>query len=402
MCYGCVTEDIMKRFPEDEFRASWSDKEYQFSYNPKQEVPFTHCGLRKDGESSLRVSTAPNEGAEGASTPSKPDKEGMLIQVLMAREERSVDLYDSQGNDPRKPDAERQKKPLPKRAENKADVPISIVQEEDSPMAEQTTTPPPSQDEYYARVAEGKLSFSLSTKYEPMAIYVGPLCIVATTVAWRIPGVTAPCKHMEQSNIASPILDLSCLVPTAKVRVAAKLSKPGDDHLANEAANYQRFPDHLFKHWSGYYLQQRHHFHDPVPCGAVVPQFYGHYLPEITSSERHTGRYLSPIVLIEDCGQEIADPSKMDQDDRMECASLLHRFHDSDWTHGSVFQRNFVCQDGPLDATPLERTMMEKPKKSFRLIDFGRSAENKQAVQTEKAEVHSLFKDDEFGFCFLP
>lgn len=63
---------------------------------------------------------------------------------------------------------------------------------------------------------------------------------------------------------------------------------------------------------------------------------------------------------------------------RQECASLLFRFHHTDWTHNSFFSRNILVRNiddnsrnahsrSPSDPDPLP------PRKTFRLIDFGRA-----------------------------
>ena len=38
------------------------------------------------------------------------------------------------------------------------------------------------------------------------------------------------------------------------------------------------FPDHMFEHWNGYNVIPP--LTEPTPVGAVVPQFYGFYVPE--------------------------------------------------------------------------------------------------------------------------
>lgn len=62
---------------------------------------------------------------------------------------------------------------------------------------------------------------------------------------------------------------------TATCQVAAKLSFQYDDHLAREAENYQKFPKHFSEHWSGYNIIKP--IRQPVPIGALVPQFYGNF-----------------------------------------------------------------------------------------------------------------------------
>ncbi|KAF7970390.1 hypothetical protein HWV62_24258 [Athelia sp. TMB] len=158
--------------------------------------------------------------------------------------------------------------------------------------------------------------------------------------------------------------------PTAKVRVAAKLSIQHDVHLAREAQTYQKFEPHLFEHWSGYNIIPP--LHDPVPLGAVVPQFYGYYVPEQPAEDSEARvQYLSPIMLIEDCGVPV-DSDELDQDDKEECGSLLYRLHLTGYLHNSFAERNIVVQPGPLTEPPEKRGV--NGVKSFRLIDFGRTA----------------------------
>jgi hypothetical protein len=54
---------------------------------------------------------------------------------------------------------------------------------------------------------------------------------------------------------------------------------------------------------------------------------------------------------------------------RREVYSLLLRLHQGDCLQGSFYGRNVVCQPGPLNVAPEDRSP-ENP--SFRIIDFGR------------------------------
>ncbi|KAI5831343.1 hypothetical protein K523DRAFT_335844 [Schizophyllum commune Tattone D] len=135
-------------------------------------------------------------------------------------------------------------------------------------------------------------------------------------------------------------------------------------------------PKHLSEHWSGYNIRKP--LRAPTPLGAVVPQCFGYYVPE---AEEARGQYLSPILLVEDGGDQVTD-KRLDasEDERQECADMYLRLHEAGWVHGSVAYRNTVVQKGPLYLPPEERTMDEP---SFRIIDFGR------AVKDEK-EGHEL------------
>jgi hypothetical protein len=210
--------------------------------------------------------------------------------------------------------------------------------------------------------------------------YEGPFVKVFPEVDWQNPERGPYCSHVQES--------LRCeKVPlTAKVNVAVKLSKPYDAHLAREAENYQSFPSHLFEHWNGYNVIPP--LHDPVPVGAVVPQFYGYYVPE-KNKEGQTSRYLSSILLVEDCGIPI-DPEALNEDDKQECASLLYRLHEAGWNHNSFAERNLLTQPGPLSQWPTFRGLNDV--RSFRLIDFGRSSEcDSQSRAYEETNVDQMF-----------
>ncbi|KAF9565508.1 hypothetical protein CPC08DRAFT_683586 [Agrocybe pediades] len=247
--------------------------------------------------------------------------------------------------------------------------------------------------------------------------YEGPIRAIESRVQYQDLSKAAYCVHLRSSPHSIHSL-------TSKVHVAAKLSMQNDRHLESEARNYHAFPRHFFQHWSGYNIVRP--LHTPVPVGPVVPQFYGYYAVDQEEEKKLRGRqaeeelneedngmndaqkqdaqsdvdgdssgrrssacstdgnqasvsdYLSPILLIEDCGKSI-EISKLSADDRNECASLIYRFHEEGWWHGSVAQRNIVKQPGPLSAWPLERHFNARERGglgkdwSFRLIDFGRS-----------------------------
>ncbi|KAG5647168.1 hypothetical protein DXG03_001123 [Asterophora parasitica] len=89
---------------------------------------------------------------------------------------------------------------------------------------------------------------------------------IRTNVPWQDP-MNPTCEHVKPPPEVPP---------TVRVRVVAKLSNYGDDHLKNEADNYQMFARHMFETWSG--LNVLPPMHDPVPLGALVPRFYGYYV----------------------------------------------------------------------------------------------------------------------------
>jgi len=168
--------------------------------------------------------------------------------------------------------------------------------------------------------------------------------------------------------------------------VAAKLSFRNDPHLEVEASNYWSFPSYLFEHYNGYNIVPPLAY--PVPVGAVVPQFYGYYKPDRTNSSK---TYRSPVLLIERCGTDQYSFGKSREDIRVECASLLYRFHEAGWVHQSLGSRNVARQPGPITAAPKNRRDNPgSPTCSLRLIDFGRSFrwdEDRESRHEEKCDV---------------
>ncbi|KAF8894951.1 hypothetical protein CPB84DRAFT_1710693 [Gymnopilus junonius] len=265
--------------------------------------------------------------------------------------------------------------------------------------------------------------------YSQELVYEGPFRIIESRIQYQDLSKGPYCKHLQAYRI-HPL--------TSKVGVTAKLSFQGDNHLAREAENYQAFPRHFFEHWSGYNIINP--LHDPTPVGPVVPQFYGYYVvdqkeekklreereadrkrkedrkgaeqegqqqePQMDLDKDHQSKtssqismeaelendkeeeeeeeeegsnlYLSPILLLENCGTPI-EPSDLSIDDKSESASLAYRFHEEGWVHGSLARRNILRQPGPLSAWPIERMVNMSMRGgigedwSFRLIDFGRS-----------------------------
>ncbi|KAK0432334.1 hypothetical protein EV421DRAFT_1505056 [Armillaria borealis] len=195
--------------------------------------------------------------------------------------------------------------------------------------------------------------------------YACPLRETDIDVQWQGPGTY--CKHETRRSNKT----------TFRTLVSAKLSIKHDDHLKQEAKNYQKFPAHFFQHWNGYNIVPP--LHDPTPIGAVVPQFYGYYVPEKGDGDQG---YLSPILLLEDCGTPI-DVEALDIDDRQECASLLFRFHNEGWLHGSVYARNIVVQHGDIEDWPAYKRHSDR---RFRLIDFGRSEKGDTSVESWTAQ----------------
>jgi len=192
----------------------------------------------------------------------------------------------------------------------------------------------------------------------------------------------------ENCNHKHPFLEAGPVPRTTKFTVTAKLSLEHDNHLSREASNYLQFPDHFFRHYNGYTTIPQ--LSSIVPVHAIVPQFYGYYKPQApkeSSTDRSNQPYLSPILLLEYCGQPI-DPDTMSTEDQEECISMLLRFQHAGWLHESVFPRNFLVQRGKPTEFPPQR--QARPEPSFRLIDFGRSKKWTTADEKRKEEAETL------------
>jgi hypothetical protein len=163
-------------------------------------------------------------------------------------------------------------------------------------------------------------------------LYHGPLRVIHTGVEWQNPEKgEGLCKHLSAHERPDSLMGV--------VSVVAKLSHPADDHLAHEAEVYQSFPQHFFQHFTGY--NQLRPLRDPFPIGALVPQFYGYYVPEEGTKPMVFDRNVSgsglpgeegrkkwketeedykcrsPIMLLEHCGRAVPnDISELSIDER--------------------------------------------------------------------------------------
>jgi len=157
------------------------------------------------------------------------------------------------------------------------------------------------------------------------------------------------------------------------VKVVAKVAFPERrprSLLRNEGTVYDSFPQHMSEEYCGWHLLSPF-MHSPAPSTAIVPKFFGYYVP-IDPPNAPKGKIWlkrSPILLMEDCGSPIV-AGNLDADGRAECYSLLLRLHFANYLHNSFHERNIVIQPGPLTRRPIERSMKTP---SFRVIDFGRS-----------------------------
>jgi hypothetical protein len=143
---------------------------------------------------------------------------------------------------------------------------------------------------------QGSYLQDTSARRKTMFDYSGPVRSIKTNVQWQ--STDNYCSHvLRRMHIdEQPKADAICPhPPIARVSLIAKLST-GDSHLGNEAKNYEEFPQHFFEHWNGYNVVKP--LHKPVPVNAIVPQYYGYYVPETDDRK-------SPILLMENCGQEI-------------------------------------------------------------------------------------------------
>ncbi|KAJ7627523.1 hypothetical protein DFH06DRAFT_728746 [Mycena polygramma] len=155
------------------------------------------------------------------------------------------------------------------------------------------------------------------------------------------------------------------------VRVAAKIPANNDYDLTmleNEAQTYTAFPEHLSEDWSGFNAigeAVSSYTNGRVPATAVVPKFYGYFVPY---EQLETGR-ARPILLLEDCGRPI-EPRHLKPQDRNICFTFLHSLYRAGFIQNSFYERNLLVQPGPLTHPPDQRST-ETP--SFRLVDFGRA-----------------------------
>ncbi|KAJ7618438.1 hypothetical protein FB45DRAFT_755663 [Roridomyces roridus] len=180
----------------------------------------------------------------------------------------------------------------------------------------------------------------------------------------------------------SNVYHASFLIPPSNspVRVVAKVAVPrleAREFLHHEAAIYTEFPEYLTQDFTGYALVPGLKY--PVPVGAVVPKFYGYYLPAEDGYTVGTIARPSPILLLEDCGSPV-DPQTLSHDDKAECFSLFLRLHLSGFLQKSAFRKNILVQPGPLTAPPQDRST-DTP--SFRLIDFGRAVRRPKGNQKD-------------------
>ncbi|KAJ6544243.1 hypothetical protein B0H19DRAFT_1170050 [Mycena capillaripes] len=168
--------------------------------------------------------------------------------------------------------------------------------------------------------------------------------------------------------------------PTGHVAVVAKIAVPRQEareFLDHESRCYNSFPDHLAEEFCGYALVPEVKY--PVPVGAILPKFFGYYVPDHPGYNAGNIAEPSPILLLEDCGGPI-DPQNLSHDNKAECFSMFLRLHLSGFLQKSPFKKNILVQPGPLTVPP-EKRSLDSP--SFRVIDFGRAKRRPKGNQKE-------------------
>ncbi|KAJ7165585.1 hypothetical protein C8R43DRAFT_878460 [Mycena crocata] len=189
------------------------------------------------------------------------------------------------------------------------------------------------------------------------------------------------CGH--HSNVYRTSLRLPGPLDTSSngyVSVVAKVAVPRQEareFLRHEAAIYDSFPKYLAQEFCGYALVPEIKY--PVPVGAVVPKFFGYYVPDHTGYDTSNTAQPSPILLMGECGSPV-DPPNLSHDDKAECFSVFLRLHLAGFLQKSAFKKNILVQPGPLTVPPSKRSLKSP---SFRVIDFGRASRRPQGNRKE-------------------
>jgi hypothetical protein len=112
---------------------------------------------------------------------------------------------------------------------------------------------------------------------------------------------------------------------TVAVKIASGDSGAGR-MLLHEAKIYASLPKHLMDDWSGFhYMEEAQENGDGiVPVHAVVPKFYGCYVPMTKDKHRSQTQdsELMPLLLIEDCGQPVV-PESLTREQRYSSRLLI-------------------------------------------------------------------------------
>ncbi|KAI0672151.1 hypothetical protein C8Q78DRAFT_729494 [Trametes maxima] len=133
---------------------------------------------------------------------------------------------------------------------------------------------------------------------------------------------------------------------------------------------------------------------------AVVPKFFGYYVPVEADgtlcrrAHRHCDEDMrcyvtwpTGILLLEECGEELASPYHWSWSQRMDCFRLFSRLGDAGFVQASPYTRNMLVQPGPLSVPPAKRSLKEP---SFRIIDFGRGDSLSLLLQSGSTHVRQF------------
>ncbi|THH28098.1 hypothetical protein EUX98_g6086 [Antrodiella citrinella] len=157
----------------------------------------------------------------------------------------------------------------------------------------------------------------------------------------------------------------SHLAPVQSMKLAIQ-QRNAREILASEAKTYNDFPAHLSDEYCGYHLLSPF-MQTLSPSCAVVPKFFGYYVP-------------------------VYEPEDFGTSATCQCYSLLMRLHINEIIHQSFCERNIVVQPGPLTKPPIARSLKTP---SFRVIDFGRSMSWKQWLKSMREKDLARYKAEQ-------
>ncbi|KAE9402427.1 hypothetical protein BT96DRAFT_554781 [Gymnopus androsaceus JB14] len=252
---------------------------------------------------------------------------------------------------------------------------------------------------------------------EEIGLYRGPVTTIhVDSVPWLLPGQRASiCPH-SGSRLPGP--------PTASVRVLAKLSRTGGRHLSQEASIYERLPESMSEHWTGFNVVPP--LENPTPLGAIIPNYYGYYVrvredgsfedendcvqaqdkdedamdvddPEAKQVPHE--EFFSSILLTENCGgridlfQEELDASR---DERKECAALLLRLHHFGWVLGACHVGKFLIQFGDHADWPIFKSRNDR---RYRISGLSRAWSREDALADGRLEEWETLRQEEVQLC---
>ncbi|KAH9029968.1 hypothetical protein EDB85DRAFT_1964808 [Lactarius pseudohatsudake] len=174
----------------------------------------------------------------------------------------------------------------------------------------------------------------------------------------------------------------SCATPSVRGEVAVKFANlywKDREMLKNEAEIYDKFPCELQE--------------STLLSPPVVPKFFGYYTPSFELVDSYLDSYksndedkerakiewrdarkllqlsISPILLLEPCGERIKDNSELSTSTKDTILGMFDRLHNARFTQKSTHRGNVLVQPGPLTHPLAERSL---DNLSYRIIDFGR------------------------------